>query len=256
MRDATSARMLWHRRRCGRRLCCRGARAQSGGWPLQLGPFALLGVAAAALWRRFDELPARVPVHVSITGEADRFAARSPVAVFGALAAGALLCALLAGIGLALRRASRSVAASGEAERAEQAFKRLTMIVLVGAEYLVALSVAAIALSPLFAATRLLPWLSLLEGAAAIAIVVALVRLGQGGTRRAAPTAEAGAPVGNRTRDERWKWGLFYADGDDPALFVEKRFGIGYTLNFGNPWSWAMLVLVGAVVAASLLLTR
>jgi hypothetical protein len=45
-----------------------------------------------------------------------------------------------------------------------------------------------------------------------------------------------------------WK-GIFYSNPDDPALFVPKRFGIGYTLNFGNPWSWVVLALILAMVA-------
>ena len=30
------------------------------------------------------------------------------------------------------------------------------------------------------------------------------------------------------------------AHREDPALFVEKRFGFGYTVNFGNPWAWVI----------------
>jgi uncharacterized membrane protein len=51
----------------------------------------------------------------------------------------------------------------------------------------------------------------------------------------------------NRTPDRCWKAGIFYVNPDDSALFVPKRFGIGYTLDFGNPWSWAVLALVGVV---------
>jgi uncharacterized membrane protein len=32
-----------------------------------------------------------------------------------------------------------------------------------------------------------------------------------------------------------WKMGLFYFNMKDKRLFVPKRFGIGLTLNFGNP---------------------
>jgi uncharacterized membrane protein len=55
-----------------------------------------------------------------------------------------------------------------------------------------------------------------------------------------------------RPPDEGWK-AIFYSNRDDPALFVPKRFGIGYTLNFANPWSWAVLVLISAMVAAPLI---
>jgi Family of unknown function (DUF5808) len=44
----------------------------------------------------------------------------------------------------------------------------------------------------------------------------------------------------DRTPDRCWKAGIFYVNPADPALFVEKRHGIGYTLNFGNPWSWVV----------------
>src|SRR6201987_6566316 len=47
----------------------------------------------------------------------------------------------------------------------------------------------------------------------------------------------------DRTPDRCWKAGIFYVNRADPALFVEKRVGIGYTLNFGNPWSWVVLII-------------
>ena len=46
---------------------------------------------------------------------------------------------------------------------------------------------------------------------------------------------------------------------EDPAMFVEKRFGIGMTVNFGNPWAVAvfvglMLVIIGVSVGGSILM--
>jgi uncharacterized membrane protein len=57
-----------------------------------------------------------------------------------------------------------------------------------------------------------------------------------------------------RPPDHGWR-GIFYSNPDDPALFVPKRFGIGYTLNFSNPWSWAVLALICAMVAVPLILS-
>lgn len=59
---------------------------------------------------------------------------------------------------------------------------------------------------------------------------------------------------GQRPPEDAWK-GIFYSNPDDPAVFVPKRHGIGYTLNFGNPWSWLVLVLIFAAVAAPLILS-
>jgi uncharacterized membrane protein len=60
--------------------------------------------------------------------------------------------------------------------------------------------------------------------------------------------------TGKRPPDEAYK-GIFYSNPDDPALFVPKRYGIGYTLNFGNPWSWAVLALIILMVALPFVLS-
>jgi uncharacterized membrane protein len=58
------------------------------------------------------------------------------------------------------------------------------------------------------------------------------------------------------TPDECWKAGIFYSNPDDPALFVRKRSGIGYTLNFGNSWAWPVLALILLLSAAPFFLLR
>lgn len=35
--------------------------------------------------------------------------------------------------------------------------------------------------------------------------------------------------------DEYWKGGIIYFNKNDPSIFVEKRFGVGWTINFANP---------------------
>ncbi len=38
-----------------------------------------------------------------------------------------------------------------------------------------------------------------------------------------------------RDDDRYWYGGFFYNNPDDPAMFVPKRYGLGWTVNFGNP---------------------
>ena len=49
--------------------------------------------------------------------------------------------------------------------------------------------------------------------------------------------------AGDGTPDECWKLGLIYYNPNDPALLVEKRSGLGYTLNFGHKASWIVLAI-------------
>jgi uncharacterized membrane protein len=46
---------------------------------------------------------------------------------------------------------------------------------------------------------------------------------------------------------------MFYYNPSDPAIFVAKRVGIGYTVNFANRMCWLVLVgilLLGLLPAA------
>ena len=73
------------------------------------------------------------------------------------------------------------------------------------------------------------------------------MRLGQGGSRL--ERAAAGSPLTNGVADNRvWYLGGFYVNRDDPSIFVEKRFGIGYTINFGNPKAVALFLVFLAIV--------
>lgn len=42
--------------------------------------------------------------------------------------------------------------------------------------------------------------------------------------------------------DHYWKWGLFYVNPNDPSVLVEKRVGLGWTVNFGHRLGWVILL--------------
>jgi uncharacterized membrane protein len=89
------------------------------------------------------------------------------------------------------------------------------------------------------------------------AIFAVLIRTGQGGFRLGLASTGAGPALATADRDDDrfWKAGLFYVNRDDPALMVAKRFGAGWTVNFGNVLSWLLVaVLVGTPVSLSVLL--
>ena len=85
------------------------------------------------------------------------------------------------------------------------------------------------------------------------AIVLALT-LGQSGSRVKAAGGEGDDRTLNRDDDKYWKMGMFYFNRDDPSLFVEKRFGIGFTLNFGRPTGWIVLTVIAIVIIGSIII--
>jgi uncharacterized membrane protein len=57
----------------------------------------------------------------------------------------------------------------------------------------------------------------------------------------------------HREDDKYWRSGLFYVNGEDHALVVPRRFGLGWTLNFGNPT--AVMILAGVLALIGLVIT-
>ena len=46
-----------------------------------------------------------------------------------------------------------------------------------------------------------------------------------------------------------WKLGLFYFNPKDKRIFPPKRLGIGWTINFANPFSILALIIVFLIVS-------
>ena len=87
------------------------------------------------------------------------------------------------------------------------------------------------------------------------AVIVLAVTTGQSGSRVKVdkgdyPPARKAAV---REDDGNWKFGAWYYNPDDPSVFVEKRVGIGWTLNWARPLAWLIIVGIFALVAGSLI---
>jgi uncharacterized membrane protein len=195
-----------------------------GGWIAALGPFILLAVCAGYLWLHGGETHGLTVYLLSMSG----------LLVFMTLVLYGLACWV------------RPVYASGPERTRELRFRRTVSIIVLGSEYYLTLQASWVMFvprhHPLVAAVTMPLALIFV-----LIVVVVLVRFGQGGSRligggKGSPIS--GPPVGDRTPDRCWKLGVFYFNPDDSAVFVEKRFGIGYSLNFARPTTWILLALL------------
>jgi len=53
--------------------------------------------------------------------------------------------------------------------------------------------------------------------------------------------------------EEYWKWGFIYYNPTDPKVFLPKRSGLGYTLNFAKPISIILILSVIIVIVLSII---
>ena len=211
---------------------------------LALAPIALLLGLAWYAGAHLDRIPERFPMHFGFQGP-DRWVDRSPRAVYGLLLSSALLCAIMILTRYGMLYRSRRVAAPGAPAEAETSFRRVVLWLLIVVEYYM----VAVPWVILFSIDQGIEVLKIGMMVLAAFAVVVLIRMGQGGARLA-----PGGPAGDRTPDSCWKWGMFYINPRDPALFVEKRFGIGYTINLGNRWSWILGIFLLVPLGVTLLL--
>ena len=99
--------------------------------------------------------------------------------------------------------------------------------VLLGAEYLIALLCCGILAASATSGRLLWPVLVLAFAAILVMLVATFVTL-------------KGVPRPPVRNPSAWRGGLFYVDREDPALFVPKRYGAGYTFNYGRPLAWVI----------------
>jgi hypothetical protein len=206
--------------------------ALPGGRLAQSGPFLILAAVAYAVWQGRASIDA-LQAHSTRTFHPPPFGG-AVAFVIGA----AVCCGLLLGLASALRTLARHPSAAS---------RRSTLLTLLTVEYLLAALTAAIFV-PVSVARgerdlRLLPFVLL---GLVLAFLVVIIRL----TAMAAADAARLDPG----HEDLWKWGLFYRNADDAALFVPKRVGLGYTLNFGRPEAWILAAILVVSVLGSVLL--
>jgi uncharacterized membrane protein len=85
--------------------------------------------------------------------------------------------------------------------------------------------------------------------AAVVAAVVAMAR-----HNREPLEGERDTGLTHRDDDKYWRGGLVYVNREDQALMVPRRFGLGWTLNFGNPRAVILLAGVAALISLVVIL--
>ncbi len=164
---------------------------------------------------------------------------------------------IFASINTIIRKSKQQIDANAPEQSREQniRFRRIwsLVIMIMGFLMLVLFSLIQFFLIFPFDGTVLVT-VSLTIPALILILVLAVSFItGQGGSRLGGASATNEKPVAGAADDDKhWKLGSIYYNPDDPSLFIEKRVGIGWTINAARPMAWvvmlAPLLLVGTIL--------
>jgi uncharacterized membrane protein len=230
-------------------------------WVEVLLAAVLLMLVALTVWQ-YPNLPGRIPIHWNAAGQADGWAPRSPLPLAALLLMlgwmHVMLLTLL--IGMAQTRVRLPAQRVEEYREARERYMRLWVHALNALRFSVVLIFGGIIWASLFGIERQA------EGAAPPGMVLVWVATGfifvalgwlvvKGlAVRREMREIAGPGSLESTAPTEGWVGGMIYYNRNDPAVWVEKRIGIGWTLNFAQPFAWVIMGLVivvplGIVVA-------
>ena len=212
----------------------------------------LVALTAAVVAVGYGSMPDAVPMHVDVSGNVTDMAPKSPmVAAFPValevfLAAAFAFChwmVLRSKKGLEPGRPASSSWAYGMFAYAQTAFL-LVMGLACTAACGLGMALAMIGIVSMGVAVAVIIGVALL---CVVGDLIVGVKYGQSGSR--VFRMEASDTL--LSDDDRfWKLGMLYCNPDDASLFLPQRSGIGWTVNWGRPAVWALVVALVLFVAA------
>lgn len=209
----------------------------SAAWTLLLVPLA--GASALLAIVGYPDLPARIPTHFNLAGVPNAFTEKSWPAVLFLVFLHFAVAGIIAISFLFARRAPASVRGNPQAAPGSIRYRKVMSFLLLATGMLAQVIFLLIQIRELVVFpmvwVSVLGILCVLSAVLMVIVYVCLVRAKQ--------------PRGKIMDDDaKWVLGLFYYNPGDPSVFVEKRAGIGYTLNYARPLAWIFTVGIAVFV--------
>lgn len=223
-------------------------------WSVFLLPmFITIGVLIYTIMK-YPVLPEQIPTHWGINGKPDAFTAKNPVSAIQMPLILLVMQAMMMAMNLSQKRSGIKVSAVNlKGTRTRQlALRKYSSWFTFVMSVLLTMLFSFFQLSTIHenlagdAVMFALPMVFMLIVLAGT--IIFAVKVGTADNKPADVQAEG---IGDYDEDDYWKGGLFYFNKSDPSIFVEKRFGVGWTLNFANPIGY-MIILVPIIIILAL----
>lgn len=221
-------------------------------------PIIISVVTIALTWLNYDLIPEQIALNYDFQGNPTNYKDKSLLTVFTPAFMQIMMVGLFIFINNVISNSRQQLDPSNPEKSALQneIFRRKWSAFTIVSGILMTLIFSLMQLSffliidpsVLFVVTMLISL-----GITVFAIYLAIT-LGQGGSRIKGQYDQNYTEI-ERDQDEYWKLGQFYFNSEDPALFIEKRFGIGWTVNVGNKKIWFVLLISLSLIVLSIVIT-
>lgn len=195
---------------------------------------------------QYDLLPDQIPTHWGINGDADAFTEKTPMSAILMPLTLLFMQLMFLGVQIGTKKSGIKLSATGPKT---SRMRQLTLRKY-SSWFLFFVSLLLTVLFIFFQLTTIHP--DLFSGMTMVAspiiflsVVLAAtiaftIKVGRSDKYDIDETNEE---ITDFDEDSYWKVGLIYFNRNDPSIFVEKRFGIGWTLNFANPIGYMVFLL-------------
>jgi uncharacterized membrane protein len=219
-------------------------------WYVYLLPIIMTAGVIGYTILQYDLLPQQIPTHWGINGEADAFTEKTPMSAILMPLTLLLMQIMFLAIQVGTKKSGIKLSATHtSASRMRQLtlrkysswFMFIVSFLLTGMFSFFQLNTIHPDLfnGKITMATPIIFLLVVLAGTIAFAI-----KVGRSDKLNIDETENA---ITDFDDDSYWKAGIFYFNKNDPSIFVEKRFGVGWTINFGNPIGY-LIIFVPLVI--------
>ncbi|AIE58686.1 DUF1648 domain-containing protein [Bacillus methanolicus] len=196
----------------------------------------------------YDNIPNKIPIHWAATGQPDAFTLKTPFSSISLLVVLIIIQVMMLGINEITKKSGINISATrSNASRVQQlSFRKYSSWFLFPSSVLLTVLFSFLQLTSIHEGIGnkvlmfAMPLFFLL--ASLIAAAVYAFKVGQSGSRiNVVLEDEPDSGITDVDDDKYWKSGIFYVNKEDPSIFVEKRFGIGWTINLAHPIGYLIL---------------
>ncbi|WP_338786242.1 DUF1648 domain-containing protein [Metabacillus sp. FJAT-53654] len=215
-------------------------------WSIYLLPIIITFGVIGYTVLQYDLLPEQIPTHWGINGEADAFTEKTPMSAILMPLTLLMMQLMFLGIHVGTKKSGIKLSAtSTSASRMRQlTLRKYSSWLMLLVSFLLTLMFSFFQLQTihpeLFAGATMLATPIIFLIVVLVGTITFAIKVGRSDKHIVVDTKEN---IADFDDDSHWKGGLIYFNRQDPSIFVEKRFGVGWSLNFGNPIGYFIILM-------------